>query len=287
MGGKGRAVERSLGVELTTGNIVDTMLRKEQNWKQTRVRHMNKTDAKEKDKTPEKRSSPSRVRRNLRRAMAWRKKKDESKAIHPTGKGPEKTEEAKNDPKGKDAPEEESPSTSKGKKTGEERPKDRWLKRFSIKWIKGTTLNAEKAEEGLAAPIQEEDTGRTGHEPTPGAVPDPKALNEAVEEAMRLSRLEEPATLTTALRHMTRLLHPGGKNISFPVPEAVDRTQLRCCNLPTDPHELKRLVERAFERREESISMENLYRDFVKSHGRVAMDPSKPWAQCYVHTRQP
>lgn len=75
-----------------------------------------------------------------------------------------------------------------------------------------------------------------------------------IENAMRLSRLEEEKNLLAALRHLVRCLHEGGRNIAFPFPEAIDRIQVRCSNIPTDPQELQRLVNLVFQRREETLN---------------------------------
>lgn len=110
---------------------------------------------------------------------------------------------------------------------------------------------------------------------------------ESVEYDMRLTRLEEPKLLTTALRHLIRTSHPKGGYITFPVPEAVDRIQLKCACLPTDAVQLKELTERVFQRREETLDLENLYNDFVKTHGRNTHDFTQKWPMSHIHTRHP
>lgn len=105
------------------------------------------------------------------------------------------------------------------------------------------------------------------------------------ENGMRMSRLEESKQLITALRHLVRTLHEGGKQIAFPTPEAVDRIQLKCSNIPTCPEELLSLVLRVFARRQEPFDLDGIYKDFVKSHGRLVFDSRQQWPQCYAVVR--
>lgn len=91
---------------------------------------------------------------------------------------------------------------------------------------------------------------------------------------MRLARLEEPDVLITALRHLVRKVHPNGSRITFPVPEAEDRIQVKRVNVPTDPVELQKLLETVFKRRRETLNMNELNNDFVKTHGRLTFDMS-------------
>lgn len=102
-----------------------------------------------------------------------------------------------------------------------------------------------------------------------------------------MARLEDEKTLTIALRHIVRLLHPGGEKVCFNVPEMVDRMQLSCRSLPVERGELRSLVGRAFGRRGLVLDMESLYRDFVKSNGRLTMDPSRPYPECQGWSRHP
>ncbi|CAH1224443.1 unnamed protein product [Diabrotica balteata] len=98
------------------------------------------------------------------------------------------------------------------------------------------------------------------------------ALYENMEQNMRLSRLEEFSILVAALRHVVRRLHPRGDKITFPVPDAVDRIQLRCSNIPSDANELLFLLKQVFSRRGEVFDLEELYCDFVKTYGRITTD---------------
>lgn len=107
------------------------------------------------------------------------------------------------------------------------------------------------------------------------------------ENTLRLSRLEERNNLTVALRHIVRSLHPKGETITFSSPGAVDRLDLRSINLPTEPGELLSLVKQVFVRRNEKLELEEVYRDFVKSHGRVAFDSKREWPHSHVHTHHP
>lgn len=119
------------------------------------------------------------------------------------------------------------------------------------------------------------------------ATPSIALVYENLEINMRLSRLEEASILTTALRHLVRTTHENGRKITFPVPEAVDRIQLKCANIPTDPVELRSLVDKVYKRRKEPIDMEELYCQFVITHGRIAYDSTQKWPMCHIHIRQP
>jgi hypothetical protein len=150
-----------------------------------------------------------------------------------------------------------------------------WTRRL---WVRGSTLFKKKQTKEDQAPPSEEEAA---------PAMDLTTMYKGLEETCRLARIEEVGNLTTALRHLTRLQHPKGDKICFPVPEAVDRMQLRCANLPTDPEELQALVEKAYDRRGESLDRDSLYRDFVMAHGRIAMDTTKPFPTCYFQTRHP
>lgn len=116
---------------------------------------------------------------------------------------------------------------------------------------------------------------------------DPSEIYRKIEIDARLTRLEDPAILTTALRHLTRHLHQNGSKIAFPVLEAVDRIHLRSHCLPTDSQQLRELVERVFVRREESLNLSEIYNQFVLAHGRLVFDSSKQWPQCHQILRTP
>lgn len=108
-----------------------------------------------------------------------------------------------------------------------------------------------------------------------------------IEYGMKLTRLEDPTILIIALRHYTRITHPKGNTITFPVPEAFDRIQLKCANLPTDVEELGELMKKVFHRRDEKLDIEELYNDFVKTHGRITFDHTQKWPHSQIHTRHP
>lgn len=114
---------------------------------------------------------------------------------------------------------------------------------------------------------------------------DPREVYVLTENAMQLSRLEEEKNLSTALRHLVRRLHEGGRSISFPIPEAADRISLRCGGLPTDPGELLGLVLQVFARREEPFDLDSVYSDYVRFYGRVVFDSKQPWPHCYIVVR--
>lgn len=150
-------------------------------------------------------------------------------------------------------------------------------------WIRGSTLFKKKKQNGgggdqdQSLPAEEE--GATSA--------DPSAIYKGLEESCKFARLEELGNMSTALRHITRLQHPKGKKICFPVPEALERLQLRCANLPTAPEDLSALVEKVYDRRGESLDRDSLYRDYVTAHGRLAMDSTQPFPSCYYQSRHP
>ena len=147
----------------------------------------------------------------------------------------------------------------------------------TLQWVKGPTIS-----------LNPEPVPQQKKHPEPlQAKAEPEKIYRKIEHSMKLARLEESATLTLALRYLVRQLHPRGKQITFPIPEAVDKIQLRCSNLPTNVNDLRTLTHEVFHRRGEKLDFEELYRDFVMSHGRIASDFSKPWPQCYAHIRHP
>lgn len=115
----------------------------------------------------------------------------------------------------------------------------------------------------------------------------PGEMYKKIEHNMKISRLEEATTLIIALRHLVRTQHPKGKMITFPVPEAVDRIQLKCANLPTNPPELQSLIDEVFRRREETYDLEELYNQHVMAYGRITIDYTVKWPMSHVHTRHP
>ena len=141
-----------------------------------------------------------------------------------------------------------------------------------------------------AAPLIEnaEDSNMHDQEQKSSLSQDPiREMYDNIENTMRLSRLEEKANLTTALRHIVRSIHPKGKSITFSSPEAVDRLELKSVNLPTNSDELWELINKAFHRRGENIDLERVYGDFVMSHGRITLDPKKEWPHSHIHTYHP
>lgn len=116
---------------------------------------------------------------------------------------------------------------------------------------------------------------------------DPTDIYKNFEVNLRLSRLEEEKTLTIALRHIVRNIHPKGRTITFPSLEAVDRIQLKSNNLPTDAYQLKSLVDQVFERREEVYDIEEIYQQFAMNHGRITIDPKQSWPNCQLYTKHP
>ncbi|KAK9747523.1 hypothetical protein QE152_g5282 [Popillia japonica] len=104
---------------------------------------------------------------------------------------------------------------------------------------------------------------------------------------MSLRRLEEVPILTAALRQVVRNSHPNGRSITFPCPEAVDRITLKSTGIPTEHEELLELLQRAFERRDETLDLQETYNDFVRTHGRLAFDHTQKCPHSAIHTRHP
>lgn len=72
----------------------------------------------------------------------------------------------------------------------------------------------------------------------------------------------------------------------FPNVEAEDRLLLKAAGLPTDPQELWKVVQKAYERREETIQIEEVFTDFVKMYGKIEFDPSKQGSDCFYISRK-
>lgn len=217
--------------------------------------------------------SPSRAKRNRKRAEAYRiKKAREVKQAK---------DNAQNNNKGTDKKSRNFWNVFKSNK-------NKRKKMEKINFVPATEITKEFG--NLQINIEQEKTnmptasaGRAKEKDTPN----PNIIYKNLEHNMKLSRLEEPTTLTLALRHITRQLHPNGGRITFPVPASVDKIQLRCNNLPTEGKELLNLVEQVFKRRQEDLDIEELYKDFVKTHGRITIDPKQQWPQSHIHTRHP
>lgn len=135
--------------------------------------------------------------------------------------------------------------------------------------------------------VEEEDREQKEEYEEAATQGDPTEIYKNFEINMQLSRLEEERTLTTALRHVIRNTHLKGKTITFPTIEAVDRIQLRTCNLPTDAIKLKELIDLVFKRREEICDTDEIYRQFVMTYGRITLDPKQSWPNNQLHTRHP
>jgi hypothetical protein len=203
-----------------------------------------------------------RARRSRERAVAWHERRKER-------------EEQREREGNADRPPTVPPPTPSQPPTRAASSKTSWTSKF---WRKGSTIFPQKKK------IKKEEEA----EPEEKAVAiflDPAKIYGDLEDNCRMARVEEVANRRTVLRHLIRLRHPGGAKICFSVPELEDRLALRCASLPTDPDELRALTERVFSRRGEMLDMEGLYRDFVKAHGRIAMDPSLPYPSCYYATR--
>lgn len=108
-----------------------------------------------------------------------------------------------------------------------------------------------------------------------------------LEENIRLSRLENPQTFQTALRLVTRLMHPKGADICFPYAEMTDRLMLRVENIPTNGHGLCNLLRKVLSRRGESFNLDGAYRDLARAYGRVYLNMQEVGPKSLVYTRYP
>lgn len=135
----------------------------------------------------------------------------------------------------------------------------------------------------------DETNGQTDmHKGGPGRQHTTYDMNYAmVEENMRLARLENEKNLNTALRLVTRTLHPQGQTICFPQSEQTDRMILKTDNLPTDGTKLCDLLRKVFTRRGEVFDIDKTWRDFAKAYGRVYFEWSNiaKGKDAYVYTR--
>ena len=197
-----------------------------------------------------KKNSPSRREKNKQRAEEWRSKN------------------------GMDA----TATTT----TSDKSPPKKWHK--WIQWVKG-----------VSSPIEQESSHQKAHEQGRTSIEEKKATTPAppnklyadLEDAYRLSTLENPKTLSTALRVLVRELHPHGRTIAFPTSQMVDNIELQSKNIPSDTTELEELVRKTACRRGQVLDLEKEYVVFVRHHGREVFDPSQPWPKCYMRTHHP
>lgn len=249
----------------------------------------------EAEEKKQKHKPPSRLRRDFLRAKAYWESKWRTGTV--SKKDEAESDESKGEPSRTKRNIETGTEGDVKHKTG----KSVW-KRIS-KFTKIGKKKSDKAELHQAELVLGEVSSTTGEENAANQgdteAGDRDGLNEKkkkggigqvyqdLEDNMRLSRLEEERNLILALRHLVRNLHEGGGCIAFPTPQAVDRIQLRCSNLPTEPRQLLELVERVFCRRGEYLNLKDIYEDFVRSHGRVVFDNRQGWPQCYALIRHP
>ncbi|KAF2888550.1 hypothetical protein ILUMI_17623 [Ignelater luminosus] len=100
-----------------------------------------------------------------------------------------------------------------------------------------------------------------------------KLLYQAMKLSMKLSRLEEAAGLTLVLRYLVKNSHPRGKVCHLFVTRGGGQNTLEVCvNLPTDPAKLQKLVEQVFCTCSETLNLDQLYKDFVITQGRIVYD---------------
>lgn len=143
-------------------------------------------------------------------------------------------------------------------------------------------LNKERAEfqEEKATQVKEHDLSTTNQI-------DPTEIYRNLEINLNYQRIEDPKNLTRCLRHAVRHLHRNGNSIRFPCPEAEDRLQIKIAGLSTTPHSLWELIKTTYARREEDISLQCLYEDFVRIHGRNAFDPAKTGPSAFYISHTP
>lgn len=182
----------------------------------------------------------------------------------------------------------ENQQLSISKKTTRHKPPSRKL-RDRMRWISFFKFKSKVSADSESClqetPVEKEVVVESSPKPIKNL--EPQELYRNIEHNMRLSRLEEAHTLITALRHLVRTMHPKGRKITYSVPEAVDRIQLKSSNIPTDPLQLKSLVDEVFKRRDETYSLDELYEQDVMSHGRITFDPAAKWPASHIHTRHP
>lgn len=106
-------------------------------------------------------------------------------------------------------------------------------------------------------------------------------------ENAKLSRLENQHTFQAALRLVTRLMHPKGAKVCYPIAEQTDRLVLRALNMPTDGPGLCDILRKACSRRGESFNLDAVYQDMARAHGRVYFDPTLAGPKCMVFTHYP
>jgi hypothetical protein len=184
------------------------------------------------------------------------------------------------------------PSATTSATSTPEEAKKTWLNRLAkVTWVRGATEGGSRAPENTGhdknkdiTEIQDQSPGDSGEVP--------KTISRAntyqeLEDAMRMSRLEDHHTLMAALRLLVRRTHPKGKTICFPIPEAADDLALGCKGLPKDIKELEQLTRKAFQRRDRELDLESVYKDFVRAHGRMTFDPTKVWPNSRVNIKDP
>lgn len=106
-------------------------------------------------------------------------------------------------------------------------------------------------------------------------------------ENAKLSRLENQHTFQAALRLVTRLMHPKGAKVCYPIAEQTDRLVLKSINVPTDGPGLCDILRKACSRRGESFNLEQVYQDMARAYGRVYFDPTLAGPKCMVYTHYP
>lgn len=116
---------------------------------------------------------------------------------------------------------------------------------------------------------------------------DPGKLYADIERNAAIRRLEETSTLAASMRHTVRHLCKKGDSICYKTQEAIDKTQLKSAGLPTEPQTLWDVIADAYKRRDEEISLNNIYEDVVKVYGRRAVDPGKTGSDCYYKSYSP
>lgn len=124
-------------------------------------------------------------------------------------------------------------------------------------------------------------------QPRQGCAINPGKLYEEIERNAAIRRLEEVPTLAASMRHTVRHLCKKGDSICYKTQEAIDRMQIKTAGLPTEPLKLWDVITDAYKRRDEEISLNQIYEDLVKVHGRRAFDPGKTGSDCFYKSYSP
>ncbi|KAG5870360.1 hypothetical protein JTB14_016127 [Gonioctena quinquepunctata] len=96
-----------------------------------------------------------------------------------------------------------------------------------------------------------------------------KRKHERLHSSSQMPEMLGPGTC----QHYVRI-HTGK---SLPGSGSGGSNSVKVYNIPTDVDELEGLLKQVFSRRNEVLDLEELYRDFAITHGRIAFDHTKSW----------